>query len=93
MKHACRPLQVVKGSDGSGSQPRSSAPTTMEILAMRTRSGGTQNEAEYPITRSADDLLTFSVMPADHRNYALTWFALAGATSFLAVRAGRLKGH
>jgi surfeit locus 1 family protein len=86
--------KVVRSSDAgnSGSQPRSSAPTTMEILAMRTRSGGSPGEPQYPITRSADDLLAFSVMPADHRNYALTWFALAGATAFLAVRAGRVKG-
>lgn len=82
-------MQVIRDEPGSG-QPRSSSPSSMEILAMRTRGGS--SEQQYPITRSADSLLSFSVMPADHRNYALTWFALAGATALLAVRAGRPKG-
>ena len=42
-----------------------------------------------PLPRPAGDLLGFSVMPSDHRNYAATWFALAGATALLALRAAR----
>ena len=42
-------------------------------------------------TTPAGDLLKPSVTPADHRNYALTWFTLSGATSFMALRILRPK--
>ena len=61
----------------------------MELMALRTRTASAQEQ--YPLPRTMEDLMTFSVMPYDHRNYALTWFSLAGATALLALRAGRLK--
>jgi cytochrome oxidase assembly protein ShyY1 len=86
----CHPsaIQVID-TESEASQARSSAPTSMEILAMRTRSQATPEQ--YPLSRNVEDLLTYSVMPHDHRNYALTWFALSGATAFLAVRAARAR--
>ncbi len=79
-------LQVID-MGAEGSQARSSAPTSMELLALRTRAHAAAEQ--YPLPRSLDDLMNFSVMPHDHRNYALTWFALSGATALLAVRAAR----
>lgn len=84
---AMLPMQVI--SEGQGSAARTSAPTSMELMAMRTRTSTPQEQ--YPLPRTVEDLMTFSVMPYDHRNYALTWFSLAGATALLALRAGRLK--
>jgi surfeit locus 1 family protein len=59
----------------------------MELLAMRTRAPSAAEQ--YPLPRSLDDLINFSVMPHDHRNYALTWYALSGATALLAISAAR----
>lgn len=70
------------------SHARSSAPTSMEVLALRTRTNSAAQE-RYPLPRGLEDLMNFSVMPDDHRNYALTWFALSGATALLAVRAAK----
>lgn len=81
-------LQVISSEVQSGAA-RSSAPTSMELMALRTRTSSAQEQ--YPLPRTMEDLMTFSVMPHDHRNYALTWFSLAGATALLALRAGRLK--
>lgn len=81
-------VQVI-ASDFESSPTRSSAPSSMELLALRTRTNSAKEQ--YPLPRTMEDLMTFSVMPLDHRNYALTWFSLSGATALLALRAGRLK--
>lgn len=64
-------------------------PTTMEVLGGRgVVVGGAAEEADqYPLPRREEDLMVFSVMPKDHRNYAATWFTLSVATMGLAVRA------
>lgn len=80
-------LQVVK-SENAGF-PHVSVPNTMEILAGRTR--GPSAVQEYPIPREMESLMNFSVMPSDHRNYALTWYSLSAATAFLALRAARTR--
>ena len=79
--------QVVK-SEVPG-MPQVNVPTTMEVLAGRTR--GPSSREEYPIPRNLEDLMNFSVMPSDHRNYALTWYSLSGATALLALRAARTR--
>lgn len=74
--------------DAEGGAPqRGTVPTTMDVLALRTQTGAARERLPSP--RPAGDLLAFTVMPADHRNYAATWFALAGATALLALRAAR----
>lgn len=82
---------------------RGNIPTQMDVLAMRTqrRTAASTSPAEaspmtkpaepLPIPRNEGDLLKPSVTPADHRNYALTWFTLSGATSFMALRILRPK--
>ncbi len=81
-------FQVISSEPQPGAA-RSSAPTSMELMALRTRASSA--EERYPLLRTMDDLMAFSVMPHDHRNYALTWFCLSGATAVLALRAARLK--
>lgn len=80
-------LQVVKSEDAG--LPHVKLPNTMEILAGRTR--GPSAAQQYPIPREMGDLMNFSVMPSDHRNYALTWYSLSVATAFLALRAARTR--
>lgn len=80
-------LQVVKTEAPAGSQVN--VPTTMELLAGRTR--GPTAAQEYPLPRKMEDLMSFSVMPSQHRNYALTWYALSGSTALLALRAARAR--
>ncbi|EFN55425.1 hypothetical protein CHLNCDRAFT_134584 [Chlorella variabilis] len=46
-------------------------------------------EERYPLPKSLDDLMHFSVMPQDHFNYAATWWTLSAATLALAVKAIR----
>ncbi len=72
---------------GGGAPQRGTVPTTMDVLALRTR--GAAPAERLPSPRPAGDLLAAAVMPADHRNYAATWFALAVATAVLALRAAR----
>ncbi|CAL8465270.1 g4805 [Coccomyxa elongata] len=81
-------VQVISSEPQPGAA-RSSAPTSMELMALRTRTSSAEDQ--YPLPRTMDDLMAFSVMPNDHRNYALTWFCLSGATAVLALRAARLK--
>ena len=76
-------LQVVANSAGPPSQP-SQAPSAMDVLAFQARVG--PSTEAYPLPKQASDLLRFSVMPSDHRNYALTWFTLCAATAMLAVQ-------
>ena len=83
----CWMLQVVK-AEGAG-LPHVNVPTTMEVLAGRTR--GPSAAQQYPIPREMVDLMNFSVMPSDHRNYALTWYSLSAATAFLALSAAKTR--
>ena len=69
------------GVNGSG-------PTSLELLAMRTRSVPPRDE-HFPLQRAPDELLNFSVLPSDHANYAATWFLLSAFTAILGVRAMR----
>lgn len=78
-------MQVV-AKEGDAA-PHGTVPTSMDMLAFRTRPGASHEW--YPIPRAASDLLSFSVMPSDHQNYAATWFTLSAATAALAARALR----
>ncbi|CAL5222265.1 g4603 [Coccomyxa viridis] len=80
-------IEVVRSEDAG--LLHVNVPTTMEILAGRTR--GPSAAQQYPIQREIGDLMNFSVMPSDHRNYALTWYSLSVATAFLALRAARTR--
>ena len=80
-------LQVVKS--GHAGMPQGNMPTTMEGLAGRAH--GPPAAQDHPIPRELGDLKSFSVMPSDHRNYALTWYSLSAATAFLALRAARTR--
>jgi cytochrome oxidase assembly protein ShyY1 len=55
--------------------------------------GGGGGGVSYPDPKRGADLLTFTVTPQDHANYAATWFALGGATTLLAARALRRGGR
>ncbi|GMI71509.1 EMBRYO DEFECTIVE 3121, SURFEIT 1, SURFEIT 1a [Hibiscus trionum] len=43
----------------------------------------------YPVPKDVNALIHSSVMPQDHLNYTLTWYALSGAVTFMAFK--RLK--
>lgn len=74
---------LVEAVSVADQQPASSgSPTTMDVLGLRTNRP--LNEEAYPITRSVSELMTFKVTPADHRNYALTWYTLSAATGTMA---------
>jgi surfeit locus 1 family protein len=60
-------------------------PTAMEVLGGRGKTKSSQLE-QYPLPKSVGDMLSFSVMPRDHTNYAATWFTLSGATALMATR-------
>ncbi|XP_057862228.2 surfeit locus protein 1 isoform X2 [Cryptomeria japonica] len=40
----------------------------------------------YPIPKDASTFVRYSVMPQDHLNYALTWYTLSAATTFMAKK-------
>lgn len=64
-------------------------PTAMEVLGGRGKAhvnSNSQSEVIYPLPKSVGDMLSFSVMPRDHTNYAATWFTLSGATALMATR-------
>ncbi|KAK9815229.1 hypothetical protein WJX72_000329 [[Myrmecia] bisecta] len=89
LAHACglpSDTPLVEVMTAEPAEPaRSAVPTSMDVLAMRT--SVPHVEEQYPLAKPAADLLQFSVMPDDHRNYALIWFSLAGITLPLALRA------
>ncbi|KAK9835779.1 hypothetical protein WJX74_007728 [Apatococcus lobatus] len=71
---------------------RGPTPSQMDVLARRPMPLGQSTSREsYPLPRAEQDLLHFSVMPDDHRNYALTWFALSAAVLPLGIRALRSR--
>lgn len=82
-------LQAV--SIEGGVQAKDSSPSTMDVLALRKARPAQPQEA-LPSTRGTSELMGFKVTPADHRNYALTWFTLSGATAAMAWGIVRRKG-
>lgn len=71
---------------------RGPTPSQMDVLARRPMPPGQHASQEsYPLPRAEQDLLHFSVMPDDHRNYALTWFALSAAVLPLGIQALRSR--
>lgn len=82
---ALLPSQVY--SDEVPGDERGPVPTSMDVLAFKARKP--KSAALYPISKSSAELLNVSVTPVDHRNYAITWFTLSGATAFLGARALR----
>lgn len=40
----------------------------------------------YPVPKDASTFVRYSVMPQDHVNYALTWYTLSAATTFMAKK-------
>ena len=61
----------------------------MDVLGGRTQRLSASPAPAYPAPRSLQDMATVKVSPADHRNYAFTWGALALVTAGLAVRVAR----
>ena len=62
-------------------------PTTMDVMSFKAQAP--KQNSLYPLPKSMADIVNVSVMPIDHRNYALTWFSLSGATALLALKALR----
>ena len=60
-------------------------PTAMDVLAFKAQAP--KQTSLYPLPRKMSEIVEVSVMPIDHRNYALTWFSLSGATALLALKA------
>ena len=60
-------------------------PTAMDVLAFKAQTP--KQTSLYPLSRKLSEIVDVSVMPIDHRNYALTWFSLSGATAILAIKA------
>ena len=64
-------------------------PTTMDVLAFKAQAP--KQTSLYPLPKTLSEIAKVSVMPIDHRNYALTWFSLSGGTAFLAFKALRRR--
>ncbi|CAM6039959.1 unnamed protein product [Sphagnum compactum] len=58
-------------------------PDVTYIEAVSTTNGSSKT---FPLPKEPDALLKSSVMPQDHLNYSLTWYSLAAATTFMAVK-------
>ena len=84
-------VEVITGEEGTKLVSPGGAPSAMDVLGGRKSRPRTRED--YPLPKSAGDLLAFSVMPRDHVNYAATWFTLSGATAALAVKALRRAGR
>ena len=65
-------------------EQRGPTPTSMDVRAFNARAPPPPGRS--PRARAAGGRRGVSVTPTDHRNYALTWFSLSGATAFLASR-------
>ncbi|PSC69935.1 Surfeit locus 1 [Micractinium conductrix] len=78
-------MEVVTETPGSyiGRGP----PSAMDVLGGRGHIP--KVEEQYPLPKSMQDMMHFSVMPQDHLNYAATWWTLSAATLALAVKAIR----
>lgn len=83
-------VEAVTTQDGAGSMQRGTVPTAMDILGGRTRLPGGVQET-FPLAKHVETFMHFHVTPQDHLHYALTWFALAGCTGYMAYRAVRGK--
>ncbi|KAL4858969.1 Surfeit locus protein 1 [Chlorella vulgaris] len=83
-------VEVVTEEPGSyiGRGP----PSATEVLGGRghiPKASLALADESYPLPKSLEDLMHFSVMPSDHLNYAATWWTLSAATLALAVKAVR----
>jgi surfeit locus 1 family protein len=58
--------------------------TYMEAVA--ASSPDREGRKKFPLPKESDSFLKSSVMPQDHLNYALTWYTLSAATTFMAVK-------
>lgn len=65
--------------------------TYMEAVA--TSSPDREGRQKFPLPKEADSFLKSSVMPQDHLNYALTWYTLSAATTFMAVKRLQSRKH
>lgn len=84
------PLIEVFESDREYEQ-RGPTPTSVDVLSFNARTP--PQTSRYPLPKPAGELMGVCVTPTNHRNYALTWFSLSGATAFLAMRALRTPGR
>ncbi|KAJ7565800.1 hypothetical protein O6H91_02G075900 [Diphasiastrum complanatum] len=57
---------------------------TCYIEAMKKSDGASLKD--YPLAKDPDALIHSSVMPQNHLNYALTWYSLSAATTFMAIK-------
>jgi len=57
--------------------------TYMEAVASPAAGDG---QKQFPLPKESDAFLKSPVMPQDHLNYALTWYSLSAATTFMAVK-------
>lgn len=80
----CFALQVF---DRSQEDEQAILPTAMDVLAFKAQAP--KQTGLYPLPRKMSEIVNVSVMPVDHRNYALTWYSLSGATAYLALKALR----
>ncbi len=71
--------------DRSQEDEQSIMPTAMDVLAFKAQAP--KQTSLYPLPRKFSEIVNVTVMPVDHRNYALTWFSLSGATALLALKA------
>lgn len=85
-RHAGLPDQTPYLQAVSDSKQEHRAPNAMELLGGRAR---TLPRPTYPDPPSLGDIVTTTVSPEDHRNYALTWGSLSLATALLALKAIR----
>ncbi|KAL2643353.1 hypothetical protein R1flu_010940 [Riccia fluitans] len=59
--------------------------TTLLIEAVEDKENNKATD-KYPIPKNPEALLHASVMPQDHINYALTWYTLSAATTYMAAK-------
>ena len=82
------PMLEVFDSSGGLETASSTGPTQMDILARRTSSSSAPSprRPEYPQPKAIGDLVKLTVMPDDHRNYAMIWFSLSAITAGMAAK-------
>lgn len=85
-RHAGLPAATPYLQAVTSSKEEHRAPSAMELLGGRAR---TLPRATYPDPPSLGDVVTTTVSPDDHRNYAITWGSLSLATALLALKVVR----
>lgn len=83
-------IEAVTTGNGGGNVQRGTVPTAMDILGGRTRLPASVEET-FPLAKHVETFLHFHVTPQDHLHYALTWFALAGCTGYMALKAVKAR--